>query len=58
MLSMYGMSTQEIADLRLNLCDDFKEKGLSSLDSLYIKWNEEDQSLAGILTNKLTKQKN
>ena len=42
MLSMYGMTAQEQAELRLNLSDDFKDKGISCLDSLYIKWNEED----------------
>lgn len=54
MLSSYGMTAQEIGDLRLNLQDD-GFRGVPSLDSLYFKWNEEDQSLAGILTNKLTK---
>ena len=59
MLSMYGMNQKELDDLRLNMCDDFKDRGgLPCLDSLYVKWNEEDQSLAGILTNKQTKQKN
>ena len=57
MMSTYGMTPQEMGDLRLNLHDDY-DRGLPSLDALYVKWNEEDQSLAGILTNKLTKQKN
>lgn len=56
MISTYGMTAQEIGDLRLNLREGWGDK--PSLDALYIKWNEEDQSLAGILTNKQTKQKN
>lgn len=54
MISQYGMSPQEIADLRLNLHDN-NFGPAPSLDSLYVKWNEEDQSLAGVLTNKQTK---
>lgn len=46
-MSQYGMTTAEIAGLHLNLHD--------TLDTLYVKWSEEDQSLAGVLTNKLTK---
>ena len=31
---------------------------MPAIDTLYVKWNEEDASLAGILTNKQTKQRN
>lgn len=41
-LTTYGMSTKQIDNLRLNMCDDFKDRGYTCIDSQYVKWNEED----------------
>jgi len=48
-MSTYGMSPQELGDLRLDL---------AIMDQQYAKWAEEDQSMASILGNKQTKQRN
>ena len=50
LMSQYGMTPAEISALYVNLHD--------ALDPLYDSWSAEDQSLAGVLTNKLTKQRN
>ena len=48
-LATYGMSPAELSDLKLNM---------AIVDSAYVKWNDEDDSLSGILSNKMTKQVN
>jgi predicted CopG family antitoxin len=48
-LGAYGLTTQELNDIRLDL---------SIVDNIYDKWAQEDDSLSGVLNTKLTKQKN
>jgi hypothetical protein len=48
-LSTYGMSQQELADLRMDM---------GIVDSQYQKWADEDDNLSGVLNVKITKQKN
>lgn len=43
---MYGLSSYQINDMRLDL---------AIMDAEYKKWAVEDQSLSGVLNNKLTK---
>ena len=48
-ISMYGLSSYQIYDLRLDL---------AIIDAEYKKWAVEDSSLSGVLNNKINKSKN